>query len=132
MLAEADSAWRACPPLPKPQGEKYDKRYRGARAAATRRLGELAVRIGTSNLLPEGVPLPSTMGPPSHFGAGGRVGIGPEAGIFGWAGAAGTIGTVDMRRGLRSSLFVQFMPPQAMPLLTEYQKALRADVLALG
>ena len=94
-------------------------------------LGELAVRVGTSNLLPAGVPLPATMGPPSHFGAGGRVGIGPEAGIFGWAGAAGTIGTVDMRRGLRSSIFVQFMPPNALPLLTEYQKALQADVLAL-
>jgi hypothetical protein len=41
-LAEADSAWRACPQLPKPQGEKYEKRYRGARAAATKRIGELA------------------------------------------------------------------------------------------
>ena len=41
-LAETDSAWRACPQLPKPQGEKYEKRYRGARAAATKRIAELA------------------------------------------------------------------------------------------
>ncbi|HJQ62345.1 MAG TPA: DUF349 domain-containing protein [Burkholderiales bacterium] len=41
-LAEGDIAWRACPALPKPQAEKFEKRYRGARTAATRRIGELA------------------------------------------------------------------------------------------
>ncbi len=98
----------------------------------TRVMGELAVRVGTGNLLPEGVAGPSMMGPASNFGAGGRVGIGPENGIFGWAGAAGTVGTVDMKRGIRSSIFVQFMPPNANALLPEYQKALQADVQALG
>ena len=72
------------------------------------------------------------MAPASQFGAGGRVGVGAEAGIYGWAGAAGTVGTVDMRRGLRSSIFLQFMPPTALPILGEYQQALRADVQALG
>ena len=41
-LAEADIAWRACPELPKPLAEKFDKRYRAVRAAATKHIGELA------------------------------------------------------------------------------------------
>lgn len=92
---------------------------------------EAAVRQGTGNLLPPGVAGPTMMGPQSHFGAGGRVGIGPEDGLFGWAGAAGTVGTVDMKRGTRSGIYVQFMPPQANSLLPEYQQALHADVMAL-
>jgi len=94
-------------------------------------MGELAVRVGTGNLLPEGVEGPTMMGPASEFGAGGRVGIGPEAGIFGWAGAAGTVGMVDMKYGLASSIFVQFMPPTALELLPEFQQALKADIKAL-
>ena len=94
-------------------------------------MSELAVRVGTGNLLPEGVEGPTMMGPASEFGAGGRVGIGPEAGIFGWAGAAGTVGMVDMKHGVRSSIFVQFMPPNANSLLPDFQKALKTDVMAL-
>jgi len=94
-------------------------------------MSERAVRMGTSNLLPQGVAGPALMAAQSEFGAGGRVGIGPEAGIFGWAGAAGTVGMVDMKRGLRSSIFVQFMPPNANSLLSEFQQALKADVMAL-
>ena len=97
----------------------------------TRVMGELAVRVGTGNLLPEGVDGPQIMAPQSEFGAGGRVGMGPEAGVFGWAGAAGTVGMVDMRHGLRSSIFVQFMPPDALELLPEFQQALKADIMAL-
>lgn len=94
-------------------------------------MGELAVRVGTSNLLPDGVEGPAMMAPASEFGAGGRVGIGPEAGIYGWAGAAGTVGMVDMKHALTSSIFVQFMPPNALDLLPEFQQALKADVVAL-
>lgn len=100
------------------------------RFGAARVMSELAVRVGTGNLLPEGVGGPSMFVNPSHFGAGGRVGLGPERGIFGWAGAAGTVGTVDMRNGIRASIFVQFMPPDSSPLLPEYQRALSADVQA--
>ena len=98
------------------------------RLGSTRVMSELAVRVGTGDLLPDGVAGPAMMGPASQFGAGGRVGLGPERGIFGWAGAAGTVGTVDMRHGVRSSIFVQFMPPNSNSLLTEYQRALQADV----
>lgn len=94
-------------------------------------MSEHAVRLGTSNLLPAGVEGPSLMAPKSEFGAGGRVGVGAEAGIYGWAGAAGTVGMVDMKRGIRSSIFVQFMPPNANSLLPEFQQALKADIMAL-
>ena len=94
-------------------------------------MSEAAVRMGTGNLLPPGVAGPAIMAPAGEFGAGGRVGIGAEAGIFGWAGAAGTVATVDMRRGIRSGIYIQFMPPNANSLLFEYQRALSADVTAL-
>ncbi|MBH0111777.1 beta-lactamase family protein [Novosphingobium sp. YJ-S2-02] len=104
-------------------------------------LAEEAVRLGTSNLLPAGVagpvddgsgdPGPARRGRSAGFGAGGRVGTGPEAGVFGWSGAAGTLGMVDMRHALRSQLFVQFMPPDAVPLLPQFQSALKADITAL-
>ena len=42
-LTEAETAWRAAPEAPRPQAAKLDARYRAAREAATRRLGELAV-----------------------------------------------------------------------------------------
>ncbi len=95
-------------------------------------MSEAAVRLGTSNLLPGGVPTGRIMGMKlDAFGAGGRVGTGAEAGIFGWSGAAGTVGMVDMRSGLTSAIYVQFMPPDALALLPEFQQALRADATAL-
>jgi len=94
-------------------------------------LPEEAVRLGTGNLLPPGVAGPALLAPGSDFGAGGRVGIGPEAGIYGWAGAAGTVAMVDMKRGIRSAVYAQFMPPDANPMLTEFQRALRTDLFAM-
>ncbi len=94
-------------------------------------MGELAVRVGTNNLLPDGVEGPTLLGPASNFGAGGQVGVGPQSGVFGWAGAAGTVGMVDMKRGLTSSIFVQFMPPNALDLLPEFNVALKSDLMAL-
>lgn len=95
-------------------------------------MSEAAVRTGTSNLLPAAVPTGNIMGMKlDAFGAGGRVGTGPEAGIFGWSGAAGTVGMVDMRSGLTSAIYAQFMPPNALDVLPEFQQALRADATAL-
>lgn len=94
-------------------------------------LAESAVVTGTGDLLPPGVKLAAMLPAGSGFGAGGRVGKGAEAGIFGWSGAAGTVGMVDMVRGLRSQLFAQFMPPNAFDLIPQFQTALKADVMAL-
>jgi DNA repair protein SbcC/Rad50 len=43
-IAETDTAWRAPAELPRQLFEKLEKRYRAARAAATRRIGELAAQ----------------------------------------------------------------------------------------
>lgn len=95
-------------------------------------MGELAVRVGTSNLLPEGVSTENTFAAGSGFGAGGRVGLGAQAGTFGWGGAAGTVGFVDMRRGLRATLMTQYMPAEAYPLTSEFTKAVQADLAAMA
>ena len=57
----------------------------------TRFMSEAAVRVGTSNLLPEGADTTGTFAGGSGFGAGGRVGLGDAAGQYGWGGAAGTV-----------------------------------------
>jgi CubicO group peptidase (beta-lactamase class C family) len=85
-------------------------------------IAEAAVRAGTGNLLPPGVAGPAMMSAASNFGAGGRVGVGPEEGLYGWAGAAGTVATVDMKRGIRSGIYVQFMPPNANSLLASISR----------
>jgi CubicO group peptidase (beta-lactamase class C family) len=100
-------------------------------------MSEAAVRMGTSNLLP-GTAQSSAPGAVVSFdiqrygfGAGGRVGKGAEAGVYGWAGAAGTIGFVDVRRGLRGGLYTQYMPDTAYPLTQSFPAAVLADVAAL-
>jgi len=89
-----------------------------------------AVALGMSNLLPAGADLSGTMIEGAGFGAGGRVGLGQDAGTFGWSGAAGTVGFVNARLGLRAGLYVQFMPPGVLPIQSEFTEAARADVLA--
>ena len=91
-------------------------------------LAEDAVRIGTSNLLPEGVVTTGTFAAGGGFGAGGRVGLGEQAGTYGWAGAAGTVGLVDLRRGLRANFMTQYMPAEAYPLHRAFPAAVMADL----
>jgi len=97
-------------------------------------MSEAAVKLGTSNLLPQTVqpdPNPKGLGldlSKYGFGAFGRVGKGSQASIYGWAGAAGTIGFVDTRTGLRAGLFTQYMPSDAYPLIDEFPAAILADI----
>ncbi|MEQ1542578.1 MAG: serine hydrolase domain-containing protein [Novosphingobium sp.] len=93
-------------------------------------MSELAVRVGTSNLLPEGTKTAGTFADGAGFGAGGRVGLGGDAGTYGWGGAAGTVAFVNMKYGLRASLFTQYMPSEAYPVHTEFPKAIQADLAA--
>jgi CubicO group peptidase (beta-lactamase class C family) len=97
-------------------------------------MSEAAVRMGTSNLMPDTVRASGSGAGVSldlarfGFGAGGRVGkAGADAGVFGWAGAAGTVAFVDMRRGLRGGLFTQYMPDSAYPLREQFIAAVTAD-----
>jgi CubicO group peptidase (beta-lactamase class C family) len=98
-------------------------------------MSEAAVRLGTSNLLPDTVRQAPGGGLELDlarygFGAGGRVGKGAEEGIYGWAGAAGTIGFADVRRGIRGGLFTQYMPADIYPLQAEFPAAVTRDVAA--
>jgi len=95
-------------------------------------MSELAVRVGTSNLLPEGIETKGTFTAGSGFGAGGRVGLGATEGTYGWGGAAGTVGFVDMKRGLRATMMTQYMPSDTYPLTAEFTKAVLADLAAMA
>ncbi len=95
-------------------------------------MGELAVRVGTSNLLPEGIETKGTFAASSGFGAGGRVGLGATEGTYGWGGAAGTVALVDMKRGMRATMMTQYMPSDTYPLTEEFAKAVLADLAAMA
>lgn len=97
----------------------------------TRVMGELAVRVGTSNLLPEAVGTAGTMADGAGFGAGGRVGLGAQAGTYGWGGAAGTVAYVSLKLGLRASLYTQYMPSEAFPVNGAFPTAVLADLAAM-
>ena len=97
----------------------------------SRVMSEAAVRMGTSNLLPATADLTGTFVAGQHFGAGGIVGTGKDEGLFGWSGAAGTVGFTQMKLGLRTSLYVQYMPQDKLPILKEFPKAVGADLTAM-
>lgn len=72
---------------------------------------EAAVRLATSNLLPDTLaPDGGFAGGAMGYGAGGLVGLGEHAGLYGWSGAAGTIGFVHFGLDLRASLYTQYIP----------------------
>jgi CubicO group peptidase (beta-lactamase class C family) len=91
-------------------------------------MSEAAVLLGTSNLLPVGADLSQAFIKGNGFGAGGSVGLGEDAGTYGWAGAAGTVGFVNYRVGLRAGCFTQYMPSDAYPVHKEFAQAVLADV----
>ncbi len=91
-------------------------------------MSEASVRLGTSNLLPPGADLSGSFIKGNGFGAGGSVGLGADAGTYGWAGAAGTVGFISFRAGLRAGLYTQYMPSEAYPVHREFAQAVLADV----
>lgn len=101
-------------------------------SGSTRVMSEAAVRMGTSNLLPASADLTGTWVAGQQFGAGGIVGTGKDEGLYGWSGAAGTIGFAQMKLGLRTSLYVQFMPQEKLPILKEFPQAVGTDLTALA
>ncbi|QWC56016.1 serine hydrolase [Erythrobacter sp. 3-20A1M] len=92
-------------------------------------MGELAVRVGTSNILPKTVEIPAEGGMMgvTSYGAGGRV----EGNAYGWGGAAGTAAFVDYDSGLRATLFTQYMPSEAYPIQGEFSDLVRQDLAAM-
>lgn len=99
--------------------------------AGTRVLSELAVRVGTSNIMPEGVDTKGSMVEGAGFGAGGRVGLSGDLGTYGWGGAAGTVGFVNLRHSFRGALYTQYMPTDAYPVHSEFPLAVQEDLAAM-
>ena len=90
-------------------------------------MGELAVRVGTSNLLPATATTEGTWVEGQGFGAGGRV----TDGAYGWGGAAGTVAFVNFKAGLRATLMTQYMPSEAYPIHTGFPAAVGKDLAAM-
>ena len=93
------------------------------------------VRVATSNLLPDTLASNgrfSANGMTFDYGAGGLVGTGALAGVYGWMGAAGTVGMVDMNRGLRLTLMTQYMPAESLPIQAEFPQTVLRDAVAQG
>lgn len=91
-------------------------------------MSERAVRLGTSNLLPEGVSTADTFAAGSGFGAGGR----SNDGNYGWGGAAGTVAFVNIGTGLRGNLMTQYMPSEAYPVHAAFPAAVLKDLAAMA
>lgn len=100
-------------------------------AGTKRVMGAAAVQLGCTNLIPDGIDTKGTFVEGAGHGAGGRVGLGADAGTFGWAGAAGTVGFVNTRIGLRAGVYVQYMPSGALPIQTDFPQAVLADLAAM-
>lgn len=90
-------------------------------------MSEEAVRVGTSNLVPDTVDLTGSWMEGQGHGAGGR----SLNGTFGWGGAAGTLGAVDFNLKLRTALWTQYMPTEAYPVRDEYLAALEKDLASI-
>ena len=90
-------------------------------------MGENAVRVGVSDLIPKTVDKTGSWMANEGHGAGGR----SVNNTFGWGGAAGTLGAIDYKLGLRTSLWTQYMPSDAYPIRDEYLAALEADMKAM-
>jgi CubicO group peptidase (beta-lactamase class C family) len=94
-------------------------------------MGELAVRVGTSDLLADSDVTAGTMVDGEGFGAGGRVSRQGGSRSFGWGGAAGTAAFVDFASGLRAGMFTQYMPSDALPLQSSFTEAVLTDLAKL-
>lgn len=96
-----------------------------------RLMRESTVALAISDLLPTGADLSGTWVEGNGFGAGGISGKGENEGLYGWSGAAGTIGYANTKYKLRTGLYTQYMPQEALPVLRDFPKAVGADLLAL-
>lgn len=90
-------------------------------------MSEEAVRLGTSNILPEAVDLTGTWVAGQGFGAGGRV----TGTTYGWGGAAGTTAFCDIESGLRAGNFTQYMPAESYGIQREFPDLVLKDLAAL-
>jgi CubicO group peptidase (beta-lactamase class C family) len=96
-----------------------------------RLMREETVALAVSDLLPAGADTSGTWVHGNGVGAGGISGKGKDEGLYGWAGAAGTVGLANTKYKLRSGLYTQYIPQDALPVQRDFPKAVGADILAL-
>lgn len=99
----------------------------------TRVMSAETARLAMSNLLPEGADVSGTFVAGNGFGAGGRVSLPSSTGgegLFGWGGAAGTMGFVHRRLGLRCGGYANYMPAEAYDFQRRIGELAIADVMA--
>ncbi len=100
----------------------------------TRVMSEAAVRLGTSDLSPETQRTEDGFegGVEWGHGAGAIVGRPGQItdGLFAWGGAAGTMGMVNLKLGLRANVMTQYMPAETYPIQREFPRIASADALA--
>ena len=96
-----------------------------------RLMSAATARLAMSNLLPAGTDTAGTFVDGQGFGAGGRVSVAGSPGgegAFGWAGAAGTIGFVHTRLGLRFGGYANYMPSEAYDFQRRITEVLLGDL----
>ena len=98
----------------------------------TRVMSEAAVRLATSNLLPDTASTAGTWVQGEGFGAGGRVGLGDNEGTYGWGGAASTAAFVHFGANLRASVYTQVMPQGENAVQAAFPKAVREDLAEMA
>lgn len=94
----------------------------------TRVMSAAAVRLATSNLLPDTASVESTWVEGEGFGAGGRVGLGDNEGTYGWGGAASTAAFVHFGADLRAGVYTQLMVQGENAVQAAFPKAVRKDL----
>ena len=92
-------------------------------------MSEAAVRLGTSDLLPDTLRPGGGFREGFGFGAAGLVGKGIAEGLYGWFGAASTAGLVNLKYSLRQTLMTQLLTGQQSDLETRFPTAVARDAL---
>ena len=100
------------------------------RLGTKRVMSEAAVRLGTSDLMPQTLAPGGGFRGGFGFGAGGLVGKGEAEGLYGWFGAASTAGLVNMKWGLRHTLMTQLVSAEAEVLQKRFPTVVATDALA--
>lgn len=117
-------------------GRDYDRLLRMilglGQIDGTRVMSAAAVRLATSNLLPDGASTQGTWMAGEGFGAGGRVGLGENEGTFGWGGAASTAAFVHFGANLRASVYTQVMPQGENAVQAAFPQAVLSDLAQMA
>ena len=141
----ADSEYLEAAPFPAggaglvSTGEDYlrfiEAAANGGRLDGEQALPAGAVRLATSNLLPEGVTFGAFGADAQGFGAGGRVITNPAGGevlgSYGWGGAASTLASAFPNENIAFVMMTQLLGADDLKIREALAQALAADLAAM-